>query len=88
MTGGSFRPGSVLPMQGPMTGQTTTEEDMKLISNFELHRHNESELSVLFSQVSKGLVRTERHSPERRNALATLENISRARAQRLARPGL
>jgi len=57
---------------------------MKLISNFELHRHNDKELSALFGHVSKGLVQTTRHSAERRNALASLENISRARAQRLA----
>jgi hypothetical protein len=57
---------------------------MRLISTFELHRRSSNELSLLFSQVSKGLVRTQRGSPERRNALATLENISRARAQREA----
>ncbi len=57
---------------------------MKLISNFELHRHNDKELSALFGQVSKGLMQTKRQSPERRNALASLENIGRARAQRLA----
>ena len=62
---------------------------MKLISNIELDRRSDSELSALFSHVSKGLVRIERHSPERRNALASLENISRARAQRmLMRPAL
>ena len=66
-----------------MTGTNKQEESMKLISNFELHRHNEKELSALFGHVSKGLVQTKRHSPERRNALASLENISRARAQRL-----
>lgn len=60
---------------------------MKLISAFELHRRSASELSALFGQVSKGLVRTQRGSPERRNALATLENISRARAQRYAESG-
>lgn len=59
---------------------------MKLISNFELAHRSENELSALFHHVSKGLVRTQRHSPERRNALATLENISRARALRLTRP--
>jgi hypothetical protein len=56
---------------------------MKLISNFELQRRNDSELSALFGQVSKGLVRTRRHSPERRNALASLENIAHVRAQRM-----
>ena len=56
---------------------------MRLISNFELHRRNEKELSALFCQVSKGLVRTKRGTPERRNALASLENIARARAVRM-----
>ena len=60
---------------------------MKLITNHELHKRSESELSALFCMVSKGLVRTKRGSPERRNALASLENISRARAVRMAAPG-
>ena len=59
---------------------------MKLISNYELHTRNAQELSAMFCQVSKGLTRTRRGSPERRNALASLENISRARAQRLLMP--
>ena len=53
---------------------------MKLISNHELQKRSESELSILFRKVSEGLVRTSRGSPERRNALASLENISWARA--------
>ncbi len=62
---------------------------MKLISAFELHRRSENELSALFGHVSKGLVLTQRGTPERRNALATLENIARARRQRMvARPAL
>jgi len=60
---------------------------MRLISAFELHRRSANELSVLFQQVSKGLALTQRGSPERRNALATLENISRARARRDAESG-
>jgi hypothetical protein len=56
---------------------------MKLFSNHELEKHSESELSALFCTVSKGLVRTQRGSHERRNALASLENISRARAVRM-----
>ena len=58
---------------------------MKLITNHELHKRSESELSALFCMVSKGLVRTKRGSPERRNALASLENIIRARAVRMSR---
>ena len=60
---------------------------MKLISAYELHRRSANELSALFGQVSKGLVLTQRGTPERRNALASLENISRARRARLAGPG-
>ena len=56
---------------------------MKLISNHELQKRSESELSALFCMVSKGLVRTKKGSPERRNALASLENIGRARAVRM-----
>jgi hypothetical protein len=65
-------------------GLEQKEEIMRLISNYELYRQSESELSALFCTVSKGLVRTKRGSPERRNALASLENISRARAVRLS----
>jgi hypothetical protein len=57
---------------------------MKLISNHELHRQSESELSALFRTVSEVLVRTSRGSAERRNALASLENISLARAKRMS----
>ena len=56
---------------------------MKLISSHELQTRSESELSALFCTMAKGLVRTERGSPERRNALASLENISRARVVRM-----
>ena len=56
---------------------------MKMILNHELQKQSESELSALFCTVSKGLVRTQRGSPERRNALASLENISRARSMRM-----
>ena len=57
---------------------------MKLITNHELQKWSESELSALFCAVSKALVRTKRGSPERRNALVSLENISHARAVRMA----
>jgi len=57
---------------------------MKLISNHELQHRSESELAALFRKVSQDLFRTRRGSPERRNALASLENISRARASRMS----
>lgn len=59
----------------------------KLITNYELEKQSDSELSALFRAVSQGLVRTKRGSPERRNALASLENIIRARAVRMATSG-
>jgi hypothetical protein len=49
-------------------------------SNHELHRQSESELLALFRAVCETLVRTNRGSPERRNALCSLENIAQARA--------
>ncbi len=61
------------------------EETVKLISAFELERRSEKELCALFHEVSQKLVRTKRNSPARRNALGTLENITRAR---IARPKL
>lgn len=56
---------------------------MKLISNHELQKRSGSELAALFRSLSQELVRTTRGSPERRNALASLENIARARVARL-----
>lgn len=56
---------------------------MRLISGYELHRRSANELSALFGQVSRELVLTQRGTPERRNALASLENISRARCSRM-----
>jgi hypothetical protein len=70
-------------MKSPMAGHQQGRETMKLILTHELHKRSESELSALFCAVSKGLVRTKRGSPERRNALSSLENISRARVSRM-----
>jgi hypothetical protein len=56
---------------------------MKLISAYELHRRSTNELSALFGEASRSLVLTQHGSPERRNALATLENIARARRQKM-----
>jgi len=77
-------PGGRFLMKGPdERGPEQKEEEMKLISNHELLERSESELSALFRTVSEALVRTGRGSPERRNALASLENISLARAARM-----
>lgn len=54
---------------------------MKIIINHELDGRSESELSVLFHVISRQLVLTEPLSHERRNVLASLENINRARMQ-------
>jgi hypothetical protein len=61
---------------------------MRLITRFDLARRSDNELSALFRQVSQALVRTTAESPARRNALASLENIRREQATRLARPRL
>ena len=70
-----------------MAGAFEKEEDtMKLISSYELAHRTEPELAALFGQVSKILTLTEEESAARRNALASLENISRARINRVHRP--
>jgi len=58
-------------------------EKEETITNHELLERSESEVSALFRTVSEALVRTERGTPECRNALASLENISLARAARM-----
>ena len=52
---------------------------MRLMTRSELVGRNENELSGLFRAVSIKLARTERDTSERRNGLATLENITRVR---------
>lgn len=56
---------------------------MRLVTKMELDNKTEPQLSALFRAVSLNLVRTRRGTPERRNALASLENISRARVSRM-----
>lgn len=48
---------------------------MKLITRFELAAKSENELYALLREVSNELVRSETGSHERRNALASIENI-------------
>lgn len=50
----------------------------KIITTLELQKHSDSELSALFREVSQDLAQSEPDSPERRNALANMENINRA----------
>jgi hypothetical protein len=59
---------------------------MRLITQFELARCSNNELAALSRQASTALALSERSSPERRNAIATLENIRREQAARLMRP--
>lgn len=53
---------------------------MKLITNAELINRSEGELRFLFGIVNQTLIRSRAETPERRNALASLENISQALA--------
>jgi hypothetical protein len=55
---------------------------MRLITSQELSQRSDKELQTLFNTISQGLTLTEEQTPERRNALATLENIQRAWAKR------
>jgi len=56
----------------------------RLLTAFELQRRTQTELHVLFRQASQALARSRTGSPERRLALASLENISHALALSLA----
>ena len=58
----------------------------RIISTSELHQKSYSELCGLFNAVSLELRRSKPGTPERRAALASLDNIQRAMAQRLASP--
>jgi len=51
---------------------------MRLITAFELATKRESELRAIFLKASMNVIREPQGSPERRNALASLENIARA----------
>lgn len=54
---------------------------MKLITAHELSERTESELSAMFHCATVVLTRSNPLSPERRVALATLENVALARAK-------
>ena len=56
----------------------------RLILGNELYGKSESELFALFNTASAELIRSEPGTPERRNALASLENIQRVLVQRLS----
>lgn len=48
---------------------------MKLVTRFELASRSTNELRGLYSDIFNALVASEENSHERRNALASLENI-------------
>lgn len=52
---------------------------MQLITTYELQRLTETELSVLFRRANEALTKSAPQSAERRNVLATLENVTRRR---------
>lgn len=55
-----------------------------MLTAFELQQRTQTELHILFRQASQAFTRSGTGSPERRVALATLENISQALAVSLA----
>lgn len=54
----------------------------RLITRSELTGRTTSELSALFRLAAEALARSRPGSPERRDALASLDNIARERASR------
>ena len=57
----------------------------KIITASELQTRTTGELSALFHKVSQELVQTKPDTAKRRNALASLENISREKTARYAK---
>ena len=53
---------------------------MKLITNFDIAAKSENDLRGLFGKLSKELVTTRQGSAERRNTLASMENVQRKMA--------
>jgi len=60
-----------------VTASQTWEIKMKLITTFELAAKSEKELHALLRETFNELAKSEPDSPERRNALASIENINR-----------
>jgi hypothetical protein len=58
----------------------------RIITASELEIKTNIELSALFREVSQEIANSEAGSPERRNALASLDNISRAMRSRHIAP--
>jgi len=51
---------------------------MKLITQYELEKRSLHELRAIFRSASTALTRSDLGTPERRNALDSLDNINRA----------
>jgi len=51
---------------------------MKLLTIFELATRSEKELHVIYREVFNELAKSDEGSADRRNAIASLENIERA----------
>lgn len=50
---------------------------MKIITSFEIAARSENDLKALFGNLSKKLVTTKAGTAERRNTLASMENVQR-----------
>ncbi len=59
------------------------EVKMKLITRFELAAKHENELHALLREVFNDLARSEPDTPQRRAALASIENIQNELSERL-----
>lgn len=59
---------------------------MKLMTIFELAAHSDTELQVIVKDAFNELARSEDRSADRRNALATIENVNRVMRSRMPRP--
>lgn len=62
------------------------EDDMRLITRFELATRTLSELQTLYRKIFNRLAASDAGTPARRNALASLENVRAELAQRHYRP--
>lgn len=59
---------------------------MKLVTHFELATKDDSELYALLREAFNSLTKSDPETPDRRNALASLENIQREIASRTPYP--
>jgi len=59
---------------------------MKLLTKFELAAKNKTELDFLLRESFNELAKSNHETPQRRNALASIENIQRELGSRALRP--